>query len=543
GKYIGDEIEADMNVLQWYGSKSEMAKNITLDNISSVGVLDQIVKSAQEEGQDKLAKSLKKLSSKTVIGFADTSDLSLTLLKTLGYKKIAAQIETAEKTAETEFAASVESAFKPSASGLSDEAFKEEKEKFVADRVSAMKASIKTAVVEKVLADIEKQGLSESDVKAVKAILNVENKTDAVQNTASEGGKVIEFVKSCAQTAVEGFGVEYSAEKTFGDYVLDTLKVAGIAEAAVKATEALLGTVRGNLGDNYEYAIVNDASKIKTKVAAYYTNEKGEGHVATVDSEAALKAEEMNGFTFTGIVIADKKEITATNGLGTIYNKEALKNVMKKIDTSKLNAQEAATAEEVMGEVVNGVTAPSELSKTLEYVLNIWSRDTGAMLEYIGLDKGTELSNTKAIVQAATDKMAEAIEMGKKGELSGAEVRTEIALVTTLRDLLITSSKEAKGKEWVATAGAEEILTKLVISKAVNQNVIIAGMEKENSGKAEEFVIDIQKLQKAISDKNIVFAKDAKIDDVMDMLKDKKTDKYITPMMRLSDIKAVAAAA
>jgi hypothetical protein len=29
----------------------------------------------------------------------------------------------------------------------------------------------------------------------------------------------------------------------------------------------------------------------------------------------------------------------------------------------------------------------------------------------------------------------------------------------------------------------------------------------------------------------------------MDKLKDNKTDKYITPMMRLSDIKAVAAAA
>ncbi len=415
-----------------------------------------------------------------------------------------------------------------------------------ADLKKAEELFIKTK--EKLVTSIS--GDDKTDSKKILESINLNSQNEIVFNEdllvindSQKAGKVIEFVKSCAQTAVEGFGVEYSAEKTVGDYVLDTLKVAGIAEAAVKATEALLGTVRGNLGDNYEYAIVNDASKIKTKVAAYYTNEKGEGHVATVDSEAALKAEEMNGFTFTGIVIADKKEITATNGLGTIYNKEALKNVMKKIDTSKLNAQEAGTAEEVMGEVVNGVTAPSELSKTLEYVLNIWSRDTGAMLEYIGLDKGTELSNTKAIVQAATDKMAEAIEMGKKGELSGAEVRTEIALVTTLRDLLITSSKEAKGKEWVATAGAEEILTKLVISKAVNQNVIIAGMEKENSGKAEEFVIDIQKLQKAISDKNIVFAKDAKIDDVMDMLKDKKTDKYITPMMRLSDIKAVAAAA
>ncbi|MGE4384493.1 MAG: hypothetical protein AB7E39_01350 [Endomicrobiaceae bacterium] len=543
GKYIGDGIDADMNVLQWFGNDSDIAENFSVEDIDKLGVLNDIVNSAKEDPAGKLAKGLAKLDKAAVSSIVDSDDLSAALLSSLGYKKVAAQIKAAEKTAETEFIKTIESEFKPSASGLTDEQLKAEKEKFIANKVSEMSAEIKSAALESVVSGLDKQKLSESDVKAVKAILNLQNNTET--EAADTTDNVIEFVKSCAQSAVEGFGVEYSADKTFGDYVLDTLKVAGIAETAVKVTEALLGTVRGNLGENYEYAMVNDASKIKTKVAAYYTNDKGEGHVATVDSEKALKAEEANGFTFTGIVIAEKGEIREENGLGTIYNKEALKKVMGKIDTSKLNAAEAGTAEEVMGEVVNGVTAPSELSKTLEYVLNIWSRDTGAMLEYIGLDKDTELSNSnkKAIVQAATDKMAEAIEMGKKGELSGAEVKTEIALVTTLRDLLITTIKEEKGEEWVAKAGAEEILTKLVISKAVNQNVIIAGMEKEKSGKADEFVIDIQKLQKAISDKNIVFAKDAKIDDVMDMLKDKKTDKYRTPMMRLSDIKAVAAAA
>ncbi|MFA6614046.1 MAG: hypothetical protein WCS83_04615, partial [Endomicrobiia bacterium] len=89
--------------------------------------------------------------------------------------------------------------------------------------------------------------------------------------------------------------------------------------------------------------------------------------------------------------------------------------------------------------------------------------------------------------------------------------------------------------------------TKLVISKAVNQNVIISGMQKSGSssvtGATEDFVIDIKKLQSAIADKNIVFVKDAKIEDVMNLLKDKKTDKFRTPLMRLSDIKAVSAAA
>ena len=138
------------------------------------------------------------------------------------------------------------------------------------------------------------------------------------------------------------------------------------------------------------------------------------------------------------------------------------------------------------------------------------------------------------------------IELGKQGELQPAEVKVEIALITTLRDLLIVAGQQ--DKNWLQTADENEIRSKLIVSKAVNQNVIANMFVKGVKGSvtntsSDDFVIDVKKLQSTIVDKNIKFAKNAKIEEVMDILKDKKTNKFITPLMRLSDIHAVAASA
>ena len=141
-----------------------------------------------------------------------------------------------------------------------------------------------------------------------------------------------------------------------------------------------------------------------------------------------------------------------------------------------------------------------------------------------------------------------AIELSKEGELSAGELKVEIALVTTLRDLLITVGQQENGSAWLKNSSNDEIMSKLVVSKAVNQNVIVNMFEKgvkESVSNAtnKEFVIDVKKLQTAVVDKTIKFAKDANIDSVMDILKDAKTDRFRTPLMRLSDIHAVAASA
>ena len=153
-------------------------------------------------------------------------------------------------------------------------------------------------------------------------------------------------------------------------------------------------------------------------------------------------------------------------------------------------------------------------------------------MKYIGLDSSA-LGNKEAIVQGATRKMTEVVELGKKGELQPAEVKVEIELITTLRDLLIVAGQQEK--DWLQTADVNEVRAKLVVSKAVNQTVTNAS--------GDDFVIDVKKLQSTIVDKNIKFAKNAKIEEVMDILKDRDNNRFRTPLMRLADIHAIAASA
>ncbi|WP_372520819.1 hypothetical protein [Candidatus Ruminimicrobiellum ovillum] len=299
-------------------------------------------------------------------------------------------------------------------------------------------------------------------------------------------------------------------------------------------------------------------SGLKTPFVAYMENEGSDiGHVVTVTEISdgyvtytgtdaqGRKIEEMTTVEsffkeegFSGLMLTAKgeKEVTYVDS-GV---KEVVGEMFKRAKSNKYG-----DGKEMLEKIIDGVTAPGELSKALKYVLSIWNKDAASMLEYIGLDESA-MGNKEAIVQGATRKITEAVALGKEGKLSEAEVRVEIELVTTLRDLLMTVGTD---KEWLTTANEEEIMAKLIVGKAVNQNVIVNMFEdgvKTSVSKASDgdFVIDVKKLQSTIVDKNIKFAKDAKIEDVMELLagSDKK---YRTPMMSFSmrNIHAIAAAA
>ena len=263
------------------------------------------------------------------------------------------------------------------------------------------------------------------------------------------------------------------------------------------------------------------------------TDKAGNKIVETTTVEEFFKEE-----GFSGLILTQKgqKEVT--------YLDSGVKEVVGEMfNNLKSNRYEAG--KEMLEKIIDGVTAPGELNKALKYVLSIWNKDVASMLEYIGLDDSA-LGNKEAIVQGATRKITETVELGKEGKLSDAEVRVEIELVTTLRDLLITTGTD---KDWLKNANEDQIMAKLIVSKAVNQNVIVNMFEegvKASVSKASDgdFVIDVKKLQNTIVDKNIKFAKDAKIEDVMELLAgaDKK---YRTPMMsfNMRNIHAIAASA
>ena len=241
---------------------------------------------------------------------------------------------------------------------------------------------------------------------------------------------------------------------------------------------------------------------------------------------------------FSGLILTSKGEKEVT------YIDSGVKGVVSEM-FKRAKSNKYGDGKEMLEKIIDGVTAPGELNKALKYVLSIWDKDATAMMEYIGL-KEKDLGDKEAIIQNATRKITEAIALGKEGKLSEAEVKVEIELVTTLRDLLITAGTD---KKWLSNASEEEIMSRLIVSKAVNQNVIVNMFDKAldpsvSGSSKDDFVIDVKKLQSTIVDKNLKFAKDAKIEDVMELLAgaDKK---YMTPMMNFSlrNIHAVAAAA
>ena len=207
---------------------------------------------------------------------------------------------------------------------------------------------------------------------------------------------------------------------------------------------------------------------------------------------------------------------------------------------------------EILGTIINGVSAPEEFNKVMEYVFAIWDKDMDKMLSYIDLtrekiDGKATKQIVQTIVKASVNKMAEAVDLCKAGKISEKEAEVEIKLVSGLRDLLITASQQENADNFL-TESNDAIKSKLIRNKAVNQNVIVNMFEKAVNDSAvdtddSDFVIDVKKLQSAVVDKTIKFAKDANIDSVMDILKDAKSDRFRTPLMRLSDIHAVAASA
>ena len=299
-------------------------------------------------------------------------------------------------------------------------------------------------------------------------------------------------------------------------------------------------------------------SKLTTPFVAYMENEESDiGHVVTVTKISGgyvtytgtdandVKVEEtipvekfFKEDGFSGLILTPKREKEV------VYLDSGVKGVVSEM-FKRAKSNKYGDGKEMLEKIIDGVTAPGELNKALKYVLSIWDKDATAMMEYIEL-KEKDLGDKEAIIQNATRKITEAIALGKEGKLSEAEVKVEIELVTTLRDLLITAGTD---KKWLSNASEEEIMSRLIVSKAVNQNVIVNMFDKAldpsvSGSSKDDFVIDVKKLQSTIVDKNLKFAKDAKIEDVMELLAgaDKR---YKTPMMsfNLRNIHAVAAAA
>ena len=533
---------------------NETDGSVTFANADREGIdfIDQIRTIAEENGDSKLGSAIKRLSAKdiqAVLAAPNKSDKLLSTLHYLGYdKKIGRAIDSLADTKKGD------DDVVSMSQHLAQEGDVQQQQKLI--RYFATKKA-----QDQVMASIgtaeQEVNIPAEDANVIREILNIETKASQPQTAQTETTDVV----SQQETSVVGNCIDVSVEalKTLGAPIRDlsnfAVKVYAQDEllAAGSSSELADELFKARAKTGFVYAVVEEGTtELETPFIAYMQKDGDTvGHTVTVTSykgnevkyidgeETKTKSvDEFKSEGFTGLVLAQK----GTDGLSYLDSgvNNAVEEMFKAVRSRKYD-----DGKEMLAAIINGVMAPEELNKALDYVLAIWGKDSGEMLKYIGLDSSA-LGNKEAIIQGATRKITEAIELGKKGELQPAEVKVEIELITTLRDLLIVAGQQ--DGNWLQTADVNEVRAKLVVSKAVNQNIIANMFVKGIKGSvtnasSDDFVIDVKKLQSTIVDKNIKFAKNAKIEEVMDVLKDRGSNRFRTPLMRLADIHAIAASA
>jgi hypothetical protein len=287
---------------------------------------------------------------------------------------------------------------------------------------------------------------------------------------------------------------------------LDSLKAAG------KEETASIGIIKDIT--EFEYALVADKGVITSPVIAYFDK----NHVAQVSSKADIEAIEAQGYKFTGIVLADKNVIANNEGMG----------------------------KEIMLNRVYGVMKAEDVPEIVEYLMAVYKEGnrTEAMLNYIGATG----SSKEEINEAVLGKIENVVRMGAEGKVPRLIVDAQVKALTGIREVLMAAFNE--GKDWLDKASESEIVAKIEANRKVNQSVITKSV---SSGKINsDFVINIVKLQKAVTEKDL----SEKLARVQELMKTGKTDlgalmeingkkdlKMPMDLFNLSDIHAVAASA
>jgi hypothetical protein len=190
--------------------------------------------------------------------------------------------------------------------------------------------------------------------------------------------------------------------------------------------------------------------------------------------------------------------------------------------------------------IINGVTEGKEAAKAVLYALNIW-KNAPEMAGALGitLEEAKGDNGVDAIVQGYYKKVSAVLDAHEKGLLSPGEVTTEIKLLSTVRDMLITvnKSKDGRMEKLLNKAQLNEedisvIMSSLIVSKAVNHSAMIKGLESvklPESKVSEEEIINVERLKAMVEKKKTnmekmkevkdrFFASSANIEDVMPTL-------------------------
>lgn len=204
----------------------------------------------------------------------------------------------------------------------------------------------------------------------------------------------------------------------------------------------------------------------------------------------------------------------------------------------------SAAGKKLANEIVNGVTKPQDMNTTLSALLAI-CKDGDAVAAMLGYASMKDAADRGEVTAKYYEKVGQVLAL--KG-VSEADKQVSIKLLAMARDVIFMASGNEKAAQMLNNSQikAEDIISMLVVSKAVNQNVIVKTVAAGVTGVSEEeFVIDIAKLQQAVKSKTSISNAKKALEDLAAMLSANGRGSASMPMslMKLSDVRAVAQAA
>ena len=364
-----------------------------------------------------------------------------------------------------------------------------------------------------------------------------------------------EGIKGCVEVAIETMGkivtlrpLTEAAIKA-NPYAQDELLAAGVGEG-LEGTK--LGELRAKTG--LRYAVIEDIDKVTAPFIAYMQpkQSKDVGHVVTVteiggglvsyidDLSGEEKVIDMETFKekgFTGLVLAE-------SGKEGLYYVDSNTRAEIEEEYKGLKSKKYEAGKKLLEAIRDGVSKLQEIRQAIAAVLAI-CENADEIAQMLGFDSIDEVRDIDTVVNRYYEKVG--MLLNEEGADKGS-IQASIDILSTIRDMLIMVVKEESTKEMLNKEGVtvEEIMSKLVVSKAVNQNVVIKKMGEAKTKVEKDFVIDVNKLQKAVATKIDFKDKAGIIKDIADMLdmgRGKGKDKMPKVLMKITDIHAIAASA
>ena len=170
----------------------------------------------------------------------------------------------------------------------------------------------------------------------------------------------------------------------------------------------------------------------------------------------------------------------------------------------------------MLEDIINGVSKPEEIRQAIAAVLAI-CENADEIAQMLGFDSIGEVRDIDTVINGYYEKVG--MLLNEEGVDKGS-IQASIDILSTVRDMLIMVVNDRSTIEMLNKDGVtvEDVMSKLVVSKAVNQNVVVKKMGVAKTKVDKEFVIDVNKLQKAVATKIEFKDKAGIIKDIADML-------------------------